>query len=410
MIDLYDLNLTEKHKNILMILNHIINSGGSSAADIVASTNLSIATASRTLFLLRKLKLVVSKGKEITDMGRHPDIFSLNNRYGFLLHFYMGADYIKGYMMDLCGSVIITNTEQIARNITIDEFIEKLKILIGSLTSNNKIILKKILAVSIAVPGFVDEKNKVIKRIPNIYNFEDVNLFERVKDILDVPVVINNEARLSVLGEHFDRFLHCGNMIYIDFTKYSGIGAGIILNGQLYTGKNSAAGEVGDTMTAIGNFEKANCKEEGCLETMAGLGNLFDKVQALIDQGRAGILQDLMKQNHSEISLTLIEQAAILQDDDVIEVFDETMKMWAMAIINMAVILDPDLIILGGALNSTNTSVLFRIKNYLSKILFYDVDVRLSDLGEDAQLLGGIHVLKKYVYNNIITKIITEEI
>lgn len=410
MIDLHDLNLTEKHKNILMILNHIINAGGSSAADIVASTGLSIATASRTLVLLRKLKLVVSKGKEITDMGRHPDIFSLNNRFGFLLHFYMGTETIKGYLMDLSGNILITNAEDITRNITIDEFIEKLRLLIHSLTGGNQTILKKILAVSIAVPGFVDEKNKVIKRIPNIYNFEGVNLFDRVKALLDVPVLINNEARLSALGEHFGRFTDCANMVYVDFTRYGGIGAGIILNGQLYTGKNSAAGEIGDSVTHISNFEKNSGREEGCLESLAGLGNLFDRVQMLADQGRAPTLKELLNQNGGEISLKLIEQASILQDDDVTALFDETMKMWAMAIINMALILDPDLIILGGSVNTANTSVLFRIKNELSKILFYDVDIRLSDLGEEAQLLGGIHVLKKYAYNNILTRIITEEI
>jgi predicted NBD/HSP70 family sugar kinase len=408
MIDLYNLNVSEKHKNILTILNHIISTGGSSAADIVASTNLSIATASRTLVLLRKLKLVVSKGKEITDMGRHPDIFSINSRYGFLLHFYMGADYIKGYMMDLGGNVVLSGTEKITRNITIDEFVEKLRRLIGALTGNNEIILKKVLALGIAVPGFVDEKNKVIRRIPNIYNFEGVNLFDRVKDILDVPVLINNQARLSVLGEHFGRFEHCKNMVYIDFTKYSGIGAGIILNGRLHTGKNSAAGEVGDSMTDIGNFDKAGCRKEGCLEATAGLGNLFANVRALMDKGGAQILRDLLEQNGQVLSLTLIEQACILQDEDVLKVFDETMKRWAMAIVNMTVILDPDLVLLGGALGSANTSVLFRIQNYLSKILFYDVDIRLSELGEDAQLLGGIHLLKKHVYNHVITNMIIQ--
>jgi predicted NBD/HSP70 family sugar kinase len=161
-------------------------------------------------------------------------------------------------------------------------------------------------------------------------------------------------------------------------------------------------------MTDIGNFDKAGCRKEGCLEATAGLGNLFANVRALMDKGGAQILRDLLEQNGQVLSLTLIEQACILQDEDVLKVFDETMKRWAMAIVNMTVILDPDLVLLGGALGSANTSVLFRIQNYLSKILFYDVDIRLSELGEDAQLLGGIHLLKKHVYNHVITNMIIQ--
>lgn len=409
MLDINKLNISEKNKNILIILNHIINAGESMAADIVSATGLSIATVSRTLVLLKNLNLVISKGKEITEMGRHPDLFSLNHKYGYLLHFYMGADFIKGYISDLCGNILGTNTVEIMRDITIDEFIVRIKTCKDALVKNNK-NYKKLIAASIAVPGFVDEKNKIIKRIPNIYNFEGVNLFDYLHNALQVPVIINNEARLSAVGEHIHSHFDRSNMIYIDFTKYRGIGAGIILEGQLFIGKNGFAGEVGDILVDIRNFDQFDVGDEGFLERMAGIGTLIERVNALMSKGHAPVMrQILLKNNEKDIDLEMIERAVLEQDMDVTEVFDETMKMWTMAIINLGVIFDPELIILGGELNGNHTVVLSRIRHYMKKILYYDLDIRLSNEGENAQLFGGIQLLKKYVYNNILVKRIVED-
>ena len=409
MLDINKLNISEKNKNILIILNHIINAGEAMAADIVSATGLSVATVSRTLVLLKNLDLVISKGKEITEMGRHPDLFSLNSKYGYLLHFYMGSDFIKGYITDLSGNHLGTNTVEIMRDITIEEFIVRIKACKDALVKNKK-NYKKLIAASIAVPGFVDEKNKIIKRIPNIYNFEGVNLFDYLHNALQVPVIINNEARLSAVGEHIHSHFDRSNMIYIDFTKYRGIGAGIILEGQLFTGKNGFAGEVGDILVDIRNFDQFDAGEEGFLERMAGIGTLIERVNALMSRGHAPVMrQILLKSNEKDINLEMIERAVLEQDMDVTEVFDETMKMWTMAIINLGVMLDPELIILGGELNGNHTVVLSRIRHYMKKILYYDLDIRLSNEGENAQLFGGIQLLKKYVYNNILVKSVLEE-
>lgn len=410
MLDFNITNISEKNKNILSILNYIINSGETLAADIVSATGLSIATVSRTLVLLKNLNLVISKGKEITEMGRHPDLFSLNNKYGYILHFYMGTDFIKGYIADLCGNIIGTNTVDIMRDITIDELIVRLKICKDMLVKNKKTYSNKLLAASIAVPGFVDEKNKIIKRIPNIYNFEGVNLFDYVHNALGIPVIINNEARLSAVGEYIYNNLNCHNLIYIDFTKYRGIGAGIILDGKLFIGTNSFAGEVGDIVVDIQNFSQSSSNDEGFLEKMAGLGTLIERVNTLRAKGHAQVINELLrKSSKKEIDLEMIENAVLEQDMDVTEVFDETIKMWAMAIINLGVILDPELILLGGELKGSNTVVLSRIKHYIKKILYYDIDIRLSSNGENAQLFGGLQLLKKYIYNNILAKKILED-
>ncbi|MEG1859680.1 MAG: helix-turn-helix domain-containing protein, partial [Christensenellaceae bacterium] len=85
MIDYNRIGTNEKQKNILTILNYIVGQKEVFATDISAKTGLSFATISRALSLLKKSGIVVTKGKEMTDMGRHPDIFSLNGSFGYLL-------------------------------------------------------------------------------------------------------------------------------------------------------------------------------------------------------------------------------------------------------------------------------------------------------------------------------------
>ncbi len=403
MIDFNNIGSNERQKNILMILNRIVVGQEASATDIAGATDLSFATISRALATLKKSGIVVTSGKEITDMGRHPDIFSVNRKYGYLLHFYVDAECIRGYLADFSGEIIRTQKIAIGRDITPELFAGKLRNCAEVLALAEKINYNKMMAAGIAIPGLVDETNKVVRRIPNFANFKNVNLFHVAEDVLKVPVIVNNEARLCAVGEYIHHFHDKSNLIYIDFTKYSGIGSGIILDGKLYAGKNGFAGEVGDMLVDVRGFENNYREDEGCLEAMAGVGVLFEKLYALIKRGRAGILKELMVMDETDtLNLRMIEQAVLMQDLDVMDVFDETMKMWAVAIINLSAMLDPDILILGGAVTDENDVVLARLKHYVSKLLYYDVDIVAGGAESHSQVLGGLYMLKKYVLNHML--------
>ena len=73
-----------------------------------------------------------------------------------------------------------------------------------------------------------------------------------------------------------------------------------------------------------------------------------------------------------------------------------------MAAVNLAAMLDPDVLLLGGVVDAKNDVVLARINHYVSKILYYDLDIRLSKSHAQAQYSGGIHLTKKYAFNNIL--------
>jgi len=402
MIDYNSIGSNERQKNILMVLNQIAVNEETYATDITKATGLSFATVSRAMTVLKKAGMVAIKGKEITDMGRHPEILVLNADYGCLLHFFVDTESIQAYLADFCGNILEQGMIGIDRSLMPDVFAKKLRKCTERLIKKCGIEYGKVLAASIAIPGLVDARKNVIRRIPNFVNFKNVNLFEYVEKEMRVPIIINNAARLCAFGAFIHDFRDKPNLVYVDFTRYSGIGTGIIVDGKLVSGRNGFAGEMGDILVDIHNFEIDYHEDEGCLETLAGVGVLFSKIQTLIKRGRAEILRGLIaNEGDGSISLSLIEKAVTLQEPDVTDVFDDTMKKWSIAIINVSAMLDPDLLILGGIVNESNKVVLSRVRHYISKILSHDVNVVLGETSE-YQMYGGMHILKTYIFNTMI--------
>ncbi len=409
MIDFNTIASNERQKNILMILDHIAGKEETSATDIVEATGLSLATISRGIAALKKARVVKSLGKEHTEMGRRPAILGINPGYGLLLHFFVGDGGIRAYMSDFCGKLLGSVEAEADGDITPAEFSEKLARCTERLAAEHKLDASRILAAGVSVPGLVDEGAAVVRRIPNFVNFRNVNLKNYASSALDVPVIINNEARLSATGGHIHDFPNMKNLVYIDFTRYSGIGSGIIVNGALVDGRNGFAGEIGDILVDIHNFENGHSEDEGCLEAMAGVGVLYGRLEKLLARGRANILKETMLLEARErLDLALIERVVLMQDLDVMDVFDDTMKKWAIAVINICALLDPDIILLGGVVGKGNDVVLARIKHYVSRILDHDVNIELCDT-DAYQLHGGIYMLKNYVFNHILPELLFPE-
>lgn len=405
MIDYNEIAVNERQKNILMALDCIAVRKEASATDIIKSTGLSLATVSRALTFLKKTGVIISNGKEITDMGRRPKIYGLNGDYGFFLHFFVGAEKIKGYLSDFCGEIVGQEEIDIHKSIMPDEFCQRLKVCADTLSDRHNV---KILSAGISVPGMVDVENRIVRRIPNVLNLKNVALFQLAEDALKVPVVINNSARLSAFGAFIRDFPDKTSLVYIDFTGHSGIGAGIVVDGKLIEGQGGFAGEVSDILVDTRNFSNGVSSgfsgEKGFLETVAGVEVLHEKLYALMGRGRADILRKLMEQQGINIlNLEIIEQAVLMQDLDVTDVFNDTMKMWTIAIINICAILDPCIIILGGVISTKNEVVMARIRHYISAMLSYNVNVVPSHTSE-YQMYGGLHMIKAHALNNILAE------
>ena len=405
MININKLELTEKEQNILNILNAILSSNEIAPNDIAQQTGLSPSTLSRVLNRLKKKKLIVDIGKENTEKGRRPGLVSFNDNYGHLLHFNITHDSITGYIANIGGTVYDRYQAFFKNDNTLEDVSDVLSSVYKKLAKKNFSSKTRILASGISLPGVVNEKDRLVQRIPDVFSFNDIDVFDYTEKLLKTPVIVNNVSRLGAIGQHIGSYPENNNIVYLEITNSIGIGAGVLIDGELLKGSNYYAGEIGYLYFDLKNFSDDPKENIGCLENYAGLKALYEKITDVMDRGGASVLKGLIaEEKSSKLSLRLIERAAELGDEDVSNILENVLKVWSIAIININLLINPDFIVIGGAISPENTYILSRIQDMVSRDRFFKPEIRISQLGDKAQLIGGIYLLQQYVYNNIIAK------
>ena len=390
-------NGNTRQRNLLMLLYAMDSAGEATAAYLAEQTGLSVATISRGLSLLKTKKLIVQRRKDTTEVGRRPDVFSINGAYAHCMYCCLDGDALRGYLLDLRGKVVARHSVAADSEMTVADFLEKL-------TALKAIMLEKkrssgcILTVSLAIPGLTDVSSGVIRRIPNFPFFENVNLAEMVREKLGHPCFIYNVARLSAVGAYLQRNGQTDNLVYMDVTGDCGIGAGIVLGGHLYEDRNCLAGEVGDMVIRAEENRWDNARNQGALEREAGLGTVFREARTLLERGLAPELQKLLdKQDSDALSLSLLEKAATEFDLDIYALLNKTTKAWAAAIVNISALLAPDMIILGGAVHQGHKLIEKMLLHHLHHMYHRPISLQLAKKGADTHVLGAAHLSGRFL-------------
>ena len=390
-------NGNTRQRNLLMLLYAMDTAGEATAAYLAEQTGLSVATISRGLSLLKAKKLIVQRRKDATEVGRRPDVFSINGAYAHCMYCCLDGDTLRGYLLDLRGKVVARHTLEANSQMTVDDFLEKL-VDLKTIMLEKKRSSGCILTVSLAIPGLADVTSGVISRIPNFPFFENVNLAELVQKKLGHPCFIYNAARLCAVGAYLQRGGQTENLVYMDVTGDCGIGAGIVLSGHLYEDRNCLAGEVGDMVIRTDADRWDNARNQGALEREAGLGTVFREARDLLERGLAPELEKLLeKQGSDALSLSVLEKAAMEFDLDIYALLNKTTKAWAAAMVNISALLAPDVIILGGAVHHGHKLIEKMLRHHLHHMYHRPISLQLAKKGADTHVLGAAHLSGRFL-------------
>ncbi len=405
MLDMNALELSEKDRNQLQILDELISHEKVSASDIVAKIGISAATISRVFRNLKDKELIKYLGKEKTEKGRSPELFSINEEYGYMIHYYVTAKVIYGYLIDVTGQVIGRYSTKYDANGTLEQLLATIDKVKKELVDKNHQRSMRILAAGFSVPGVVNQKQRMVHKIPDVYLLNDTKFFDYAERILGVPVIVNNVSWLAAMGEKISVYPFIQDMAYITITQSTGIGMGIIVGNNLIKGGRNYAGEVGQTFFDSSRSFEDYVNGKGQLEAEASLQTLYGRIEKAIAAGKCVILKQIMKELNAEnVCLELLEEAAVSGDDDVKEIFDQTIKAWAIIVINIDLMINPEVIVLGGSISTGDKYILERLNDMFSQLGMFRPDIRVSVQGENAQLIGGIQMLKKYAFNQVIIR------
>lgn len=251
--------------------------------------------------------------------------------------------------------------------------------------------LKQIKAIGLGAPGAVDSEAGKVIFAPNL-GWRQVPLQKQLQDELGVPVFIENDCNACTLGVyHFELDNKPKHVVGIFLG--TGIGAGIIIDGKLYSGFNKSAGEIGHMVLDVAG-PKCGCGNKGCFEALAGRQSLFRKIQGLIKDGQKTVLTDMLGPDLADMRSGDLRKAIRKGDKLVEKVVEEAAEYTGIAVANIMNLLSPEVIALGGgvidALEDEMMGVIVETaREYAMEGTDTNVQIIASKLGDDAGIHGA---------------------
>jgi glucokinase len=214
----------------------------------------------------------------------------------------------------------------------------------------------KLTAVGVGAPGLSNPATGVLHTSPNLPGWQDVPLRDIIAQELGVTAHLINDANAAAIGElYYGAGKGASDFIYV--TVSTGIGGGIIINGELYAGPTGTAGEVGH-MVIDDNGPPCNCGNRGCWETLASGRALASEAKRLIKKGTTTTILELAGGNINEVNAEVIHRAALAGDRLANRLIARTGYYLGVGLANLINIFNPELIVIGGGLSNIGDRLL----------------------------------------------------
>lgn len=245
--------------------------------------------------------------------------------------------------------------------------------------------------IAIAAAGAIDTDKGLVTSSPNLPGWLDVPLRDMVSKRYGVYTCLLNDANAAALAEHrLGAGRGTNNLIYL--TVSTGIGGGIIINGELYSGTSGCAGELGH-MTVEASGPECKCGNAGCLEALASGTAVAGEAKRRIREGELSLLTEIVSGDLEDITAEKVEMAARNSDRLAIDVISRAAGYLGVGMVNLVNIFNPEIIIVGGGLSKMGELLLEPARQVVRQQAFplcaASVRIVTAELGDNAGVLGA---------------------
>ena len=311
------------------------------------------------------------------------------------MNYYVGIDLggtnTKIGVVDKEGNKIFTTT---MKTESIDGHKESLDRIANILKENLKeydIKLTDVGGVGIGVPGPV-VTGRIVKFFANFPWPENLDLAAEFEERLGLKVKVDNDVNVITLGEMW-KGAGKGHKNVLGIAVGTGIGGGIIIDGNLVSGKNGTAGEIGHSKV-VKDGKLCGCGQKGCWEAYASATGLIREAQGRLIVNKKNKLYEDTKGR--EVEAKDIFDAAKDGDEFSMDIVDYEVDYLALGISNLLNILDPEIIVMGGGVSLAGDFLLDklreRLKKYALPSALEGLEIVEAELGNDAGILGAAHL------------------
>ncbi|WP_227521986.1 ROK family transcriptional regulator [Bacillus solitudinis] len=389
-----------KSLNRSVILNTIRQYGQISRADIAKKTKLTPPTVTNIVGELLEAGLVRESEVGESKGGRKPILLTIASKHSFIIGLDVGGHHVRAILTDLNAEIEIQQTVELPSRLDKEILLQNLVSIIGKLLAETSIPKEKLLGIGVGMHGIVNYQKGVSVFAPN-FNLTDIPIKEHLEDHFSLPTYVENDARALALGEAwFGNGRDIDNVICINVG--TGIGAGIILNHELFHGENGIAGEFGHMIVDL-NGKKCTCGSYGCLQTIASGGMLREHALKEIALGRKTKIIEKVGAQTDLITGSLIHQCALEGDNLSIQVLEETGRYLGVGVTNLINLMNPNRIIIGGGVSKAGDFILEPIREVVKHRALTpkarETEIVISKLGEYGTVIGAITLVLKNIFS-----------
>ncbi|MBF2679114.1 ROK family transcriptional regulator [Listeria welshimeri] len=368
-----------RESNERIVLNTIAQKGPHSRALLSDTIGLNKATISDIVKKLIAQKLIneVGIGESTNLGGRKPIMLELNAKAGFSVSVDIGYNYIDVMAQRLDGTAYKRELFPfivIKRETIIQEISDILDVFLSSLPKSPF----GIVGILIAIHGVVLDNQ--IQFTP-AYDLAGLDFSSALHEQFACTVYLENEANLLAVSDHTKEESYA-NLVSISI--HSGIGSGVILNNELYTGINGYAGEIGHMQIVTENGRPCPCGASGCLECYASEKNILDTYQKRTGNKNA-LVTDLCR-------------AFTEKEEEAMTVINDMVRYLATGIQNLTALYNPEIIFINSEISRLIPDFTKQIESRLTSFTSKNIAIKESHLGEEAILYGaGYLIIQRFL-------------
>lgn len=385
-----DLSLMREF-NESLVLNLIRQAGCISRAEIAARTHLSRSTVSSIITDLLQANLVREVGTGRSSGGRRPILLEFNGRAGYIIGVDLGATHLQVLLTDLEARPVVRLQEPFVMENGPERGLDRIAYLIKQALQQAHLDMERVFGVGIGVPGPLDFATGKPIFPPIMPGWHDTPIRERLRDRLGKPVHLDNDANLGAIGEYWwGAGRGARNVAFIKVG--TGIGCGLILEGQIYRGEIGSAGEIGHTVIDE-DGPPCRCGSAGCLETLAAAPAIL----------QAAVAQDPALAARKHLSILDLIEAAQSGHQLSRHLFAQAGRRIGTALTSLVNLLNPGIIVIGGGLARAGDLLMEPLRETVCQralpIAVQGTRIAESELGPDTIAIGAVTTVLQELFS-----------
>lgn len=367
-----------RQQNQQRIIQALIGSGSLTQAELARHTGLSTATVSNIVKVMADSGVVATS--PTTSSGRRALAVTLNAKGAVAVGIDFGRRHVRVVLASHGYHVLQEESVPLPAGHHAKDGLTAAARVLERLLAAGGIDRHALLGAGVGIPGPIDRRTGTVVEGAILPEWVGINILEHLSERLRIPVFLDNDANLGALAQvTWGPYSAVENLMFLKVG--SGIGAGLILNGQLYYGNVGITGEIGHaTISEHGLI--CRCGNRGCLETVASTSIMIE----LLSRGAPHAISTA-----DIVTLAHRGNAAALR------VIDDAGVAIGRAVANVANLINPEVIVLGGPLTGLGDILMDPVRRGLLRhavpMVGESTLLAMSSLGDRAEALGGAAVV-----------------